>query len=95
MTNPVARMRSMTPKILRRYAPWVGSDRPTPLGSGVAPGGVGVFPMDEMSGVVAKEEMEETEDVLLMWGLKDIKPLEFRLDWLHFIDGDRQGQGSK
>lgn len=66
-THPVARMRSMTPKILRLYALWVGSDRPTPRGSGVAPCEVDVSPMDEMSEVVGKVLIDETEGVLLLW----------------------------
>ena len=69
ITHPVARMRSMTPKILRLYALWAGSDRPTPRGSGVAPCEVDVSPMDKMSGVVGKVVIDETEGpgVLLLW----------------------------
>jgi len=60
-------MRSMTPKILRLYALWVGSDRPTPRGSSVAPCEVDVSPMDEMSGVAGKVLIDETEGVLFLW----------------------------
>ena len=92
MTYPVARMRSMTPKILRRYALWAGSDRPTPRGSGVA---ASVSPMDEVSGVVAKEVIDENEDVLLLWGLEDIGPLGFRSGWLYrYADNDRARKGT-
>jgi len=56
VTYPVARIRSMTPRILRRYALWAGSDRPTPRGSGVD-----VPAIDVVSGVVVKELAEDTE----------------------------------
>ena len=68
LTYPVARMRSTTPRIFRRYALWAGSDRPTPRCSGEADG----VAIDDESGVVAKELIEETEVVLLLWGLEDI-----------------------
>lgn len=67
MTYPVALMRSMISRILRRYALWVGSDSPTPRGSG----GMGAPDIDGVSGVVAKELIDETEDALLLW---DIEP---------------------
>ena len=34
-----------------------------------------MYPVDGVSGVVAKELIEETEDVLLLWALEDIGPL--------------------
>jgi hypothetical protein len=74
MTYPVARMRSMTSRIFRRYALWRGSDRPTPCGPVV---GSGVDDIDD-SGVVVKELIEDTEDALLLWGSEDIRPLGFR-----------------
>ena len=74
MTYPVARIRSMTPRILRRYALWVGSDRPTPRGSGV-PETVEVSPVDDMSSMVANELMDETEDLLLLWGFESVRLL--------------------
>ena len=77
MTYPVARIRSMTPRILRRYALWVGSDRPTPRGSGV-PEEVEVSPIDDMSGVVVNELMDETEDLLLLWDFEGIGSLGFQ-----------------
>ena len=61
-------MRSTTSRIFRRYALWEGSDRPTPRGSGEADGVI----IDDASGVVAKELIEEMEVVLLLWGLEDI-----------------------
>jgi len=54
----------MTSKIFLRFALWVGSDKPTPRGGG---GEVllSSSPMaDDMSGVVAKELIDEDEDVL-------------------------------
>ena len=74
MTYPVARIRSMTPRILRRYALWVGSERPTPRGSGV-PEEVEVSPTDDMSGVVVNELMYEIEDLPLLWGFEGVGPL--------------------
>ena len=74
MTCPVARIRSMTSRILRRYALWVGSDRPTPRGSDEADEPI----IDNVSGVVTKESVDEIEDVLLLWGLEDIGPLGFQ-----------------
>ena len=68
LTYPVARMRSTTSRILRLYALWVGSDRPTPRCSDELDGDN----IDGVSGVVAKESIEEIEDTLLMWGLEDI-----------------------
>jgi len=68
---PVARMRSMISRILRRYALWVGSDRPIPWGSVAAPC-EGGSPIDDMSGVVAKEPTDETEELLLLWCFRDI-----------------------
>ena len=70
MTYPVARMRSMMPKIFRRYALWIGSDRPTPRGSCGCADEVDDIP--ERSGVVAKERIEETEEALLLWCCEDI-----------------------
>lgn len=77
VTYPVARMRSMIPRILRRLALWMGSDRPIPWCTGGVFGGV-ESPIDDASGVVAKESMDETEGVLLreLW---DIEPVRFRL----------------
>ena len=68
LTYPVARMRSTTSRILRRCALWVGSDSPTPRGSGEGDG----VAIDDASGVVAKEVIEEMEVVLLLWGLEVI-----------------------
>ena len=68
MTYPVARMRSITSRILRRYALWVGSDRPTPRGSAIVSEKVCPSPIDEMPDVVGKELIDETGDVLLRWG---------------------------
>ena len=82
MTYPVARILSMTPSILRRYALWVGSDRPTPRGSGV-PEEVEVSPIDDMSGVVVNELMDETEDLLLSWGFVGIGPLGLQPGWFY------------
>ena len=82
MTYPVARIRSMTPRILRRYALWVGSDRPTPRGSGV-PEEVGVSPIDDMSGVVVNELIDETEDLLLLWGFEGVGPPGFQRGWFY------------
>ena len=84
MTYPVARMRSITPRIFRRFALWVGLDRPTPRGSAAAPGEVDISPIDDTSGVVAKEPIEETEDVLLLRGLGDIEL--WGSGQVHFID---------
>ena len=57
---PVARMRSMISRILRRLSLCFGSDKPTPRGlSEVLP-----FPIDDRSGVIAKEPIDEIEDVL-------------------------------
>ena len=33
-----------------------------------------MYPVDDVSGVVAKELIEETGDVLLLWALEDIGP---------------------
>jgi hypothetical protein len=49
----------------------------------------------DVSGVVAKELIEETEDALLLWGSRGHWTSGFRLGWLCFIDGDRQGQSSE
>jgi hypothetical protein len=68
LTYPVARMRSTTSRTLRRCALWVGSDRPTPRGSGEGDG----VTIDDGSGVVVKEVTEEMEVVLLLWGFGDI-----------------------
>jgi len=65
MTYPVALIRSMISRILRRYALWMGSDSPTPRGSG----GMGTPAIDAVSGVVAKELIDETEDALLLWDI--------------------------
>jgi len=49
----------------------MGSDRPIPRGSGeLDPPAI-----DDVSGVVAKEPMEEIEDALLLWWFEDIGPL--------------------
>jgi hypothetical protein len=72
VTYPVARMRSMISRMLRRYALWVGSDRPTPRGSGEP--GVGEPTIDDVLGVVARELIGETEDALLLWCSEDIGP---------------------
>ena len=74
MTCPVARMRSMTSRILRRYALLVGSDRPTPRGSDEADEPI----IDNVSGVVTGGSVDEIEDVLLLWGLENIGPLGFQ-----------------
>ena len=66
MAYPVARIRSITSKIFRRLALCVGSDRPIPRGPDESP------ISDDTSGVVAKEVMEEIEDVLFLWDLWDI-----------------------
>ena len=73
VTYPVARMRSMIPRILRRLALWMGSDRPIPWCTGGVFGGV-ESPIDDASGVVAKESIDETDGVLLreLW---DIEPV--------------------
>ena len=68
MTYPVALMRSMTSKIFLRLALWVGSDRPTPRGAGEALSSSPIA--DDMSGVVAKELIDEVEDAL--WSVGDI-----------------------
>ena len=34
-----------------------------------------MYPVDGVSGVVANELIDETEDVLLLWALEDIGPL--------------------
>ena len=81
LTYPVARMRSTTSRILRRYALWVGSDRPTPRGSGEGDG----VSIDDAPGVVAKEQMEEMEVVLLRWGFEDIWFLGFQMGRLLYI----------
>lgn len=72
MTYPVARILSITSRIFRLLALWAGSDRPTPRGSVVE-----VDIPSDVSSVVVKELMEENEDVLLLWGLWNIGPLEF------------------
>jgi hypothetical protein len=71
-TYPVARIRSIIPRILRRYSLCRGSDRPTPRGSGV---GSGVGDAISESGVVVKELREETDEVLLPWGREGIEYL--------------------
>ena len=67
MTYPVARIRSITSRIFRRLALWVGSDRPTPREP------VNSSPMpDDTSGVVANERTDEVESVpslLGFWGI--------------------------
>jgi hypothetical protein len=73
MTYPVARMRSIMPKIILRYALWTGSDRPTPRGSCGCADEEEDIP--ERSGVVAKEEIEETEEALLLWCCEGIGSL--------------------
>ena len=74
-TYPVARMRSMISRILRRLALWVGLDRPIPRGSDGVDDEVATSPVD---GVVAKEAVDETEDALLLWGLGNIGHLGIR-----------------
>ena len=76
MTYPVARIRSMTPRIFRRYALWVGSDSPTPSGSCKLLNPPLMFDNSE-SGVVANEPIDETEDALPLWDLVDIRRLDF------------------
>ena len=71
MTYPVARIRSIISRILRRYALWMGSDRPTPRGSDE----VDAPTIDGVLGVVAKELIDETEDALLLGVFEDIGPL--------------------
>ena len=66
MTYPVARMRSMTSRIFRRYALWMGSDRPIPRGCDVGSDEADVPAIDSVSGVVVKELVDETEDALLV-----------------------------
>ena len=95
MTYPVARIRSMSWRILRRYALWVGLDRPTPRGSAAVPGEVGSVPIDDMSGVVEKELTDETEDALLRWELGDIVLLGFQpCPFYRQADKDRTRMGS-
>ena len=50
--------------------------------------------MDEMSGVVAKEVIDENED-LLLWGLEVIGPLGFRSGrFYRYADNDRARKGT-
>jgi len=66
-TYPVARILSITSRIFRRFALWVGSDRPTPRGAGE---GLDSSPIvDDMSGVVAKEQMDDAEDLAFLRGV--------------------------
>lgn len=66
-THPVARIRSITPSILRLCALCSGSDKPTPRGLGDD-----IF---DCSGVVVKEEIV---DDLLLWELEGIGSLGFQ-----------------
>jgi hypothetical protein len=50
----------------------MGSDRPTPRGSG------GTLPIDDGSSVVAKVFIVGREDARLLWVVSDIDPLGFR-----------------
>jgi len=83
MAYPVARIRSITPRILRRYALWAGSDRPTPRGSGVD-----VPAIDVVSGVVVKELTEDTEDAPSLRDLEDIELVWFQQGWFYRVDKD-------
>lgn len=70
----MARIRSIISRIFRRLALWSGSDKPTPRG-----GVLGSSPIiDNTSGVVAKEPIDEVEEVLLLGGLGDIGPRHFQ-----------------
>lgn len=77
MTYPVARIRSITSNIFRRFALWVGSDKPTPRGSAVVPDEVDVSPIDDTSGVVAEELIDGAGYVSLLWGFGNFIPLGF------------------
>ena len=88
---PVARMRSMISRILRRLSLCLGSDNPTPRG----PGGVIGSPIDDTSGVVAKELIDEMEDVLLLWGSEDIGPQRIQPgSFYRYADEHRAQKGS-
>jgi hypothetical protein len=91
MTYPVALIRSMTSRIFRRFALCMGSDRPTPRGSGE----VGSPFIDDTSGVVAREAIDEIEDLLLLGGLGGIGPLGFQPGSLYrYADKERARNGS-
>ena len=77
MAYPVARIRSMISNILRRFALWVGSDRPTPRGPAVVPC---VSPIGDTSDVAVKELIDGAEGVLLLWSFKSAGPLRFQPD---------------
>ena len=66
-------MWSMISRIFRRYALWSGSDRPTPRGCGVVSEESDMPVIDDVSGVVTKELIDETEDALLVRGFGDIE----------------------
>ena len=91
MTYPVARMRSMIPRILRRFSLCLGSDKPTPRG----PGEVLWLPIDDTSGVVVKELIDEIEDVLFLRGSGDIGPQSFQPgSFYRYVDKHRAQKGS-
>ena len=77
MPYPMARKRWIISKILRLYSLWAGSDRPTPRGSG------GPDDIDDVSGVVAKESIEEIEDALLLLWFEDIGSVEIQPCWFY------------
>ena len=90
MAYPVARIRSITPRILRRYALWAGSDRPTPRGSSVD-----VPAIDAVSSVVVKELTEDTEDAPPLREFGDIELLWFRQGRLYIcVDKGEAPKGS-
>ena len=51
--------------------------------------------IDDWSGVVAKEGIDEVKDVLLLWGFEDVGLLGFQPGWSYrYPDKDRARKGT-